>query len=69
MLARLNVGTSALILLPEANPNIEISARNLAYVKTLRATFLSVRDLLRYDTIIMPREAVQVVQEMLGVAN
>jgi len=69
LLARLNVGSSALILLPEANPNVEISARNLAFVKTLRATCLSVRDLLRYDTVIMPREAVQVVQAMLGVAN
>jgi large subunit ribosomal protein L4 len=69
LLVRLNVGSSALILLPEANPNVEISARNLPYVKTLRATCLSVRDLLRYDTVIMPREAVQMVQDMLGVAN
>jgi len=69
LLVRLNVGSSALILLPEANPNVEIAARNLSYVKTLRATCLSVRDLLRYDTVIMPREAVQMVQDMLAVAN
>lgn len=68
-LGRLSVDSTALILLPEANANVEVSARNLPYVKTLRAHCLSVRDLLRYDYLIMPLAAVNMIQDMLGVAG
>ncbi len=66
MLERLNIDSSVLILLPEANVNVERSARNLAWVKTLRANCLSVRDLLGYDYILMPREAVEMIHAQLG---
>jgi len=68
MLARLNIDSSALILLPEANANVERSARNLGSVKTLRANCLSVRDLLGYDYIVIPREAVEMIHAQLGEA-
>ena len=68
ILARLNVDSSVLILLPEANANVERSARNLGTVKTLRANCLSVRDLLGYDVIVMPREAVDMIHTLLGEA-
>lgn len=68
MLARLNVDSSVLILLPAANVNVERSARNLGFVKTLRANCLSVRDLLKYDVIVMPREAVDMIHTLLGEA-
>lgn len=67
VLEHLNVDATALVLLPSANPNLELSARNLPYVKTLRANCLSVRDLLGYDYIIAPREAVELIHDMLGV--
>jgi ribosomal protein L4 len=51
-----------------ANVNVELSARNLDSVKTLRADCLSVRDLLGYDTIVMPREAVDTIHTLLGTA-
>lgn len=66
-LSRLDIGSSVLVLLPEANPNVELSARNLPAVKTLRATCLSVRDLLGYEYIMLPRGAVDVIHNMLGV--
>lgn len=66
LLARLNAGSSVLILLPAANANVERSARNLDSVKTLRANCLSVRDLLGYETIVMPREAVDMIHALLG---
>jgi len=69
ILSRLDVDGSVLILLSEANPNVELSARNLPQVKTLRAGCLSVRDLLRYDYVIMPRRAVDFIHDMLGAGN
>jgi large subunit ribosomal protein L4 len=65
-LRSLNVDSSAVILLPDRNENIERSANNLPDVKTLRAHYLNVRDLLKYDYLIMPTGAVAVVEEILG---
>lgn len=69
VLDRLNVDSTALILLPEANPNVELSARNLPYVKTLRANCLNVRDLLRYEYLVMPLGAVDTIYATLGAAE
>lgn len=69
LLGRLNIESSALVLLPKANPEIELSARNLPLVKTLRANCLSVRDLLKYDWLVMPRGAVDMIHKMLGAAQ
>ena len=69
LLGRLNIDDTALILLAESNPNAELSARNLPQVKTLHAGCLNVRDLLRYHYVIMPRQAVDFVHRMLGVAD
>jgi large subunit ribosomal protein L4 len=58
--------SSALILLPESNENVEKSVRNLPYAKTLRANYLNVRDLLSFDRVVMPLGAVDVIQSYLG---
>ena len=55
-----------LVLLPEKNEPVEKSARNLPKVKTLRASYLNIRDLLGYDHVLMPLDALQVVESMLG---
>jgi len=65
LLERLPVGKSVLIMLPEANPNVELSARNLPYVKVVRANCLSVRDILGYDCVMMTKGAVEVVESIL----
>jgi len=57
-------GKSALLLLAEADENVERSARNLTDVKTLRASYLNIRDLLGYDKILMPLAALDVVTEI-----
>jgi large subunit ribosomal protein L4 len=57
---------SALILLPEANESIKKSVRNLPDAKTLRASYLNVRDLVGYDRVIMPLGALDVIQSYLG---
>jgi large subunit ribosomal protein L4 len=65
-LQNLNVDTSAVILLPGRNENIERSANNLSDVKTVQAHYLNVRDLLKYDYVIVPTGALAVVEEILG---
>ncbi len=65
-LNNLNVDSSVVILLPERNENVERSANNLPDVKTLHAHYLNVRDLLKYDYVILPAGALAVVEEILG---
>jgi len=66
ILANLSVDSSALILLPEQNAGVELSARNLSDVKTLRAQYLNVRDLFNYDYVVMPLASVQAIEAFLG---
>jgi len=61
--------STALILLPAKGENENIvvrSARNLPYAKTLMASYLNVRDLLGYEKIIMPVQAIEVISERFG---
>lgn len=66
ILGSLSIQSSALILLPEANPNLQKSAANIPDVKTLRANYLNVRDLLGYDFVVMPLSAVKTIEGYLG---
>ena len=66
LLGNLGLDQRVLILLPEQNEPVERSARNLQQVKTLRASYLNVRDLLVYDHVLMPREVLQVIESILG---
>ncbi len=58
-----------LILLSERNEAVEYSARNLPHVRTLRAGYLNIRDLLGADHIVMPLGALSVVESILGQAQ
>ena len=66
VMERLVDDSSALLLLAETNENVEKSARNLAYVKTLRATYLNIRDLLGYDKLVIPLAALDIINGFLG---
>jgi large subunit ribosomal protein L4 len=66
MLDALKLEGSAVILLPERNENVEKSARNLDDVKTLRADYLNIRDLLGHDYVIMPKDVVSVIEGNLA---
>ncbi|MBI3286677.1 MAG: 50S ribosomal protein L4 [Chloroflexi bacterium] len=66
LLKRLDVDSSALILLPERNENLERSARNLPRVKTLRANYLNLRDLLTYDWLIVPLGTLSLIEGTLA---
>jgi len=62
LLENLDIEGSALILLPEKDEAVERSARNLPEVKTLLANYLNVRDILGYDVLLMPLEALKVIE-------
>jgi len=66
ILGGLEIQVSALIVLPEANLSVQKSAANIPDVKTLRATYLNVRDLLNYDVLVLPLGAVKVIEGYLG---
>lgn len=57
---------SALLLMADKDENVEKSARNIPDVKTLRANYLNIRDLLGYDKIVMPLDALDVIDQLLG---
>lgn len=57
---------SALLLLAERNENVEKSARNIATMKPLRASYINIRDLLGHNKILMPLDALEVIVGFLG---
>lgn len=57
---------SALLLMADKDENVEKSARNIPDVKTLRANYLNIRDLLGYDKIVMSLDALEVIDQLLG---
>ncbi len=66
MLTTLVGDSSALIVLPGSDENVEKSVNNLASAKTLRANYLNVRDLLGYERVILPVAALEVIESYLG---
>ena len=66
VLDNLKVESSALILLPERDWNVEKSVSNIPDVKTLRTTCLNVIDILNYETLILPVKALESIEQFLG---
>lgn len=57
---------TALILTSERDNHLEMSVRNLDWAMTLNARYLNIRDLLKFDRVIVPLSAVDVIQSYLG---
>ena len=57
---------SALVLVAERNENVQRSVNNLPDAKTLRASYLNIRDLLKYDKVIVPLDALEVIKKIWG---
>jgi large subunit ribosomal protein L4 len=66
LLRNLDADGSALILLPEQDEAVTRSVSNLSGVKTLRASYLNVRDLLQYEKVVVPLGALDVIESILG---
>lgn len=66
LLAQLEMGDSVLLVLADADVNVQKSARNLPGVKFLLSKGLNVYDLLRYRKVLVTQAAMQQVSERLG---
>lgn len=66
MLKNLNVDKKVLIVVKGGDEVVAKSARNIPGVKTAFAGSLNVYDILKYDTFLITRDAVQEVEEVYG---
>lgn len=64
MLKNLNAGKKALIVLKGKDEVVERSANNIEGVKTTLVNTLNVYDILKYDTFVITKEAVEAVEEV-----
>jgi large subunit ribosomal protein L4 len=60
------IDAKVLILCAAANEMVERSANNLVNVKLLRAHYLNIRDLMTYDYVVIPQDALTVLEGILG---
>ena len=56
----------ALIVVDGVNTNLELSARNLPFVKVLRAEGVNVYDILKYPNLVMTEAAVDQIEGVLA---
>jgi large subunit ribosomal protein L4 len=61
---KLGAGARALVVLPEVDVNVSRSVRNIAGCKTLLVNTLNVVDILKYDTLVLTRAAVEKIEEV-----
>jgi len=60
---------SALVLLADRDDNVQRSVSNLENAAFLRASYLNIRDLLLYDRVIIPLDALEVIKGIWGQAD
>ena len=63
-LTDLKVEGKTLIILPEQNTNVSMSARNIEGVKTILVNNINVYDLLKYNKLVLPLETVKKLEEV-----
>lgn len=66
VLEALNLNNKVLVVTASENANVELSARNIAGVKPTDTKGINVYDLLYHDTLVITKEAVQQVEEVLA---
>lgn len=66
LLEKLTGGTSALVLLAQADQNVQAGLSNLPDARWLRVNYLNVRDLLKFNKVIVPLDALEVIKSIWG---
>ena len=56
--------SKALVVLEDGNVNAELSSRNIADVKTAKTNTINVYDILKYNTVIATKAAVEAIEEV-----
>lgn len=64
LLKKLPIKKDALIVVPERDKTVELSARNIPNVKTIHANYLNIQDLQKYETILFMQKALEKVEEV-----
>ncbi len=54
----------ALVVIGEKNDNVQLSARNLPKVRTVLTNSINVYDILKYDTLVLTKDAVAKIEEV-----
>ncbi|MGI6452860.1 MAG: 50S ribosomal protein L4 [Syntrophomonadaceae bacterium] len=65
-LEALNARKKTLLVTADGNTNVTKSAQNIPGVKALKADYINVFDLLKYDTLLITKEAVSRVEEVFA---
>ena len=63
VLNNLNV-SKAMVVLADNDANVVLSARNIPSVKTARTNTINVYDILKYNTVIATKAAVETIEEV-----
>jgi len=66
VLKNLSVDSKALVVTAELNENVELSARNIPGVTVVEANGINVLDVVGHDKLIITKDAVQKVEEVLA---
>ncbi len=66
ILDSLNLENTTLVVTADGNTNVSKSARNIPGVKPLKVDFINVYDLLKYDTLLITRDAVARIEEVFA---
>ena len=66
VLSALNVDSKVLVILEEGNEFAALSARNLPNVKVATATTASVLDIVNADKLLVTKEAISTIEEVLA---
>lgn len=66
LLRRLGIAGKALVVTADGDPNVVRAARNLPGVRTQRADSLNVYEVVSQGRIVLPRRAVEVIEEVWG---
>ncbi len=64
VLNNLNIDSSALIVLPEVDKNVVLSARNIKNVKTATTNTINTYDILKFNKFIVTKDAVAKIEEV-----
>ena len=64
ILSAINANKKALLVLPDMNMKVILSARNIPGVKTTQVNTLNVYDILNYDSLIIVKDAVSKIEEV-----
>jgi large subunit ribosomal protein L4 len=64
ILNNIDAGKKVLLVLPEKNENVERSAKNIPNVKSTLVNTLNVYDILKYDKLVLTKDAVSRVEEV-----